>query len=167
MWVPFAERRSLDKSNLQKNRSLYSVNLELINILRRYCSDTKHTIVSTFSGLVEFEGGDARSKDQADVAILENNFLRKEKFLRIVTNNASALKGFNNGVYKVLKEEYGLKDLVLIRSVCHSLQLAASHASNDIIPRSVEYVVRETYNFFQCLQSAQRPKGPWETIKQP
>ncbi|KAJ8014254.1 hypothetical protein DPEC_G00038360 [Dallia pectoralis] len=34
------------------------------------------------------------------------------------------MTGINNGVHKVLKEEYGLRDLVLIRCVCHSLQLA-------------------------------------------
>lgn len=54
----------------------------------------------------------------------------------------------NNGVHKVLKEEYGIKDLVLIRCVYHSLQVAVNHASNDTMPRSVEYLVRETYNWF-------------------
>lgn len=58
------------------------------------------------------------------------------------------MMGINNGVHKVLKEEYGLKELVVIHSVCHSLQLDVSHASNDTIPRSVEYFVQESYNWF-------------------
>ncbi len=82
------------------------------------------------------------------MAFLEKCGLKKEKLLGIGTDNASVMTGINNGVHKVLKEEYGLKDLVLIRCVCHSLQLAVSHASNDIMPRSVESLVRETYNWF-------------------
>ncbi|KAJ4919486.1 hypothetical protein JOQ06_025904 [Pogonophryne albipinna] len=93
-------------------------------------------------------GGDARSIAQALVAFLEKCCLKKEKLLGIGTDNASVMTGNKNGVHKVLKEEYGIKDLVLIRCVCHSLQLAVTHASNDTLPCSVEYLVRETYNWF-------------------
>ena len=51
------------------------------------------------------------------------------------------MTGINNGVHKVLKEECGLKELVLTCCVCHSLHLAVSHASKDTVPRSVEYLV--------------------------
>ena len=46
--------------------------------------------------------------------------LKKEKLLGIRTDNASVMTRINNGVHKVLKEEYGLKYLVVIRCVCHS-----------------------------------------------
>lgn len=77
--------------------------------------------MSTFLGLVQLEGGDARSIARAVVAFLEKCCLRKEKLLGIGTDNASVMTGINNGVHKVLKEEYGLKDLVLIRCVCVTL----------------------------------------------
>lgn len=88
-----------------------------LGVVIRYFSDTKHKIVSTFLGLVELEGGDASSIAQAVVSFLEKCGLEKEKLLGIGTE----MTGINNGV---LKEQYGLKDLILIRCVCHSLQLA-------------------------------------------
>jgi hypothetical protein len=99
------------------------------------------------------------------VAFLEKCCLKKEKLLGIGTDNASVMTGINNGVHKVLKEEFGLKYLVLIHCVCHSLQLAVSHASNDIIPRSVEYLVRETYNWFSVSPKRREAyKAIYETI---
>lgn len=126
-----------------------------LGVVIRYFRDNKQTIVSTFLGLVELEGGDARCQC----------CLKKEKLLGIGTDNTSVMTGINNGVHKVLKKEYGLKDLVLIRCVCHSLQLAVSHASNDTIPRSVEYLVRETYNWFSvCPKRREAYKAIYETI---
>lgn len=71
------------------------------------------------------------------------------------------MTGINNGVHKGLKEEYGLKDLVLISCECHSLQLAVSHASNDAIPVVSSTWYERIINGFQCLQSAGRPIRPF------
>ncbi|XDV35938.1 hypothetical protein PO909_005800 [Leuciscus waleckii] len=140
------------------------VQLRMALINARYFSDTKQTVVSTFLGLVELEGGDARSIACAVVGFLVKCGLKKEKLLGIGTDNASVMTGINNGVHKVLKEEYGLKDLI-IRCVCHSLQLAVSHASNDTIPRSVEYLVRETYNWLSVSPKRREAyKAIYETI---
>ena len=73
--------------------------------------------------------------------------LKKEKLLGTGTDNASVMTGVHNGVHRLLQEACGT-ELVLIRCVCHSLQLAVSHASKETIPRSIEYLVRETYNWF-------------------
>ncbi|KAL6484562.1 hypothetical protein MHYP_G00066070 [Metynnis hypsauchen] len=136
-----------------------------LGVVIRYFSDTKHTIVSTFLGLVEFQGGDARSIAGAIVAFLEKCCLKKEKPLGTGTDNASVMTGINNGVHKLLKEEYGLKDLILIRCVCHSLQLAVSHASNDTVPHSVEYLVRKTYNWFSASPKRREAyKAIYDTI---
>lgn len=113
--------------------------------MTRYFSDTKYTTVSTFLGLVELEGRDARSIARAVVTFLEKRGLKKEKLLEIRTDTVSVMTGINNGVHIALKEKYGLKNLVLICCVCHSLQLAVSHASNDTILRSAKYFVWETY----------------------
>ena len=88
-----------------------------LGVVIKYFSDTKQT---TFLGLVELEGGDAKSIACAVVAFLEKCCLKKENLLGIGTDNAFVMTGINNGVHKVLKEEYGLKYLVLIRCVCHS-----------------------------------------------
>ena len=136
-----------------------------LGVVIRYFSETKGTVVSTFLGLVELEGGDAHSIARAVVAFLEKCSLVKEKLLGIGTDNASVMTGINNGVHAVLKHEYGLKDLVLIRCVCHSLQLAVTHASNETIPRSVEYLVRETYKWFSVSPKRREAyKAIYETI---
>ena len=90
----------------------------------RYFSETKNTIVSTFLGLVELEAGDARAIARALLGFLHKCELKKEKLQGIGTDNASVMTGINNGVHKVLKEECGLKELVLIRCVCVSLPAA-------------------------------------------
>lgn len=104
--------------------------------------------MSTFLGLVELEAGDAKSIAKAIVEFLEKCNLKKENLQGIGTDNASMMTGVHNGVHKILKEECALPNLVLIRCVCHSLQLAVSAASKETIPRCVEYLIRETYNWF-------------------
>ncbi|KAI4813109.1 hypothetical protein KUCAC02_024457 [Chaenocephalus aceratus] len=134
-----------------------------LGVVIRCFSNTKQTIVSTFLGLVQLEGGDARSIAQALVAFLEKCCLKKEKLLGIGTDNASVMTGNKNGVHKVLKDVYGIKDLVLIRCVNHSLQLAVTHASNDTLPSSVEYLVLGTW-FSVSLKRRDAYKAIYETI---
>ena len=62
------------------------------------------------------------------------------------TDNASVMVGVNNGVYEKLKSE--IPNLVLIRCVCHSLQLFVSAASTETLPRNLEFLISETYNWF-------------------
>lgn len=64
----------------------------------------------------------------------------------IGTDNASVMVGINNGVYQLLKRE--VPHLVLIRCVCHSIQLATSAAMAECLPRNLDFLVRETYNWF-------------------
>ncbi|CAK1585546.1 unnamed protein product [Parnassius mnemosyne] len=89
----------------------------------------------------------------------------------IGTDNASVMVGVNNGLVEILKKEHGLKHLILIRCVCHSLQLAVSHASVNTLPRNIEFLVRETYNWFSISPKRQEEyKKVYETInygKQP
>jgi len=63
--------------------------------------------------------------------------------------------GVNNGVYKKHKEE--IPALIHIPCVCHSLQLAVSAAASKTLPRNIDYLIRETYNWFchSTLRQAQ------------
>lgn len=40
--------------------------------------------------------------------------------------------------------------------VCHSIQLAVSHASSETMPRNLEFLVSETYNWFARSSSKQQ-----------
>lgn len=119
-----------------------------LGVVIRYFSEIKTQVVSTYLGLIELAAGDARAIVTALMGFLAKCGLKKENLIGIGTDNASVMTGVRNGVHTSLREEFGLTNLVLIRYVCHSLQLAVSHASKETIPRSIEYLVRETYNWF-------------------
>lgn len=38
--------------------------------------------------------------------------------------------------------------MILIKCVCHSLQLATSHVCSETIPRHLDFLISETYNWF-------------------
>lgn len=64
----------------------------------------------------------------------------------IGTDNASVMVGVNNGVFTKLKEE--VPHLVLVRCLCHSLQLSVSAAAKQFLPRNLKFLTRETYDWF-------------------
>lgn len=55
-----------------------------------------------------------------------------------------SIVGINNAVYQKLKAE--VPNLILIRFVCHSLQLSVSVATAEALPRNLEILVTETYS---------------------
>lgn len=120
-----------------------------LGIVVKYFSSSRNEIVSTFLGLVELESADAEGIVSALTAQLEAFKLDKSKLIGIGTDNASVMTGVNAGVHKILQERYALPNLVLIKCVCHSIQLAVSHASCETIPRNIEFMIRETHNWFK------------------
>ncbi|CAH2100390.1 unnamed protein product [Euphydryas editha] len=59
----------------------------------------------------------------------------------IGTDNAPVMVGVNNGVFSKLKEE--VPQLILVRCLCHSLQLAVSAAAREFLPRNLEFLIRK------------------------
>ena len=53
-----------------------------------------------------------------------------------------------------MKKKLDRNDLIMVRCTCHSIQLAVSHACSEALPRNVDFIVEETYNWF--YQSAKR-----------
>lgn len=62
------------------------------------------------------------------------------------TDNANVMVGVNNGVIKKLQDIN--PNIILIPCVCHSLQLCVSSAAKECLPRNLEYLISETYNWF-------------------
>lgn len=71
----------------------------------------------------------------------------------IGTDNAAVMTGVNNGVYKKLKDD--IPHLILVKCVCHSLQLAVSHAAKAHLPRNLEFLIEETYSWFNKSSARQ------------
>ncbi|CAH1109742.1 unnamed protein product [Psylliodes chrysocephalus] len=121
--------------------------LKILGIVIRYQSDDLKKTVSTFLGLVNIENGTAACIVSAIKTLLQQDYgLDLKKLQGIGTDNASTMVGINNGVFAKLKEE--VPHLILVRCVCHSLQLALSKATEHTLPRNTEFIIKETYNWF-------------------
>lgn len=119
-----------------------------LGIVIRYFSSMKK-ITSTFLALSLLDTSDARGIVNTVLKTVQGEMeLNLQNLVGLGTDNASVMIGINNGVYKIMKEEYGLPHLILVKCVCHSLQLAVSHASEETIPRNIESLLRETFNWF-------------------
>lgn len=111
-----------------------------------YHSVTKSRIMTTFLNLCTLEVCTADGIVAAVKSTLMEYCLKLERMRGVGTDNASVMTGINNGVHRKLKAE--APHLVLIRCVCHSLQLATSAATAEALPRILEYLISETYNWF-------------------
>lgn len=128
-----------------------------LGVVVKYFSRTQNEVISTFLGLSELESSDAEGIVTSLVALLKDSGLQIRNLSGIGTDNAFVMTGINASVYKILKEKYDLKHLILVRCVCHSIQLAVSHASVDTVPRQVEFLIRETHNWFK-ISSKRQPE---------
>ncbi|KAF2351405.1 protein of unknown function DUF4371, partial [Trinorchestia longiramus] len=119
---------------------------KMLGIAIVYFSRNRKKIVHTFLSLVMLDSCDANGIIDALKTELANLKLNLANLIAIGTDNASVMVGVNNGVYKKLKEE--VPSLILVRCVCHSLQLAMSHASAEFLPKNLEFLIAETYKWF-------------------
>ncbi|CAH2084734.1 unnamed protein product [Euphydryas editha] len=126
-----------------------------LGVIIKYLSEERSEIVSTFLGLQQLQSSNAKSIVDALISLISDLNLDIKNLMGIGTDNASVMVGINNGVFKILKEEYDLPHLVLNRCVCHSIQLAVSYASQETIPRNIEFLIRETNNWF-CLSPSRQ-----------
>jgi hypothetical protein len=99
--------------------------------------------VSISLELVESERADAEGIVKCIMQTLKHYNLNISLMQGLGTDNASVMVGINNGVYQILKTHN--PSLILIRCICHSMQLAISSASKEL-PRNLEFLIRETYD---------------------
>lgn len=119
--------------------------VKVLGIVIRYFSLSNSGIVSTFLALQELKQCNAEGIASALIDGLRAKGLKPENLVGVGVDNASVMTGVNSGVYVRLRQD--LPRLVMVRCVCHSVQLAVSHASS-CLPRNVEFLVRETYRWF-------------------
>jgi len=120
--------------------------IKFLGITILYFSKETGEVVSTYLALVEITTCDAVSITNAILNTLKIKGLSINKLIGIGTDNASVMVGINNGVHQKLKEHN--PSLILVPCVCHSLQLAVSAAANVALPRNIDFLVKETYNWF-------------------
>ena len=102
--------------------------------------------MSIYLGLVEIEKCDAENIVLAIKNLMRMKNLKLTNLIAIGTDNASVMTGINNGVYAKLKTE--VSSFILIRCICHSIQLATSHASAETLPKILNFIITETHKWF-------------------
>lgn len=110
-------------------------------------------IMSTFFSIEEIENGTADSIVMGVKNALKKFNLKIEKLVGIGTDNANVMVGKNKSVHIELKKE--VPQLILVKCVCHSLQLAVNQALKECIPECTEFLVYETYSWFSKSSNRQ------------
>lgn len=119
-----------------------------LGIVTMYFSLKQNKVVSAFLALRSLDSSDAVGIVTTLVNCLKDHNLDLQSLIGIGTDNAAVMTGSRNSVYMILKTQYNLPHLILIPCICHSLQLAVNHASENTLPRNIEFLIRETHNWF-------------------
>ncbi|XP_046805584.1 uncharacterized protein LOC124419612 [Lucilia cuprina] len=119
-----------------------------------YFSQRKNVIVSTFLNIEEIPNGTAESIVISLKDTLQKFKLNINKLVGIGTDNANVMIGKNKSVHVALKKD--VPDLVLVKCVCHSLQLAVNQSLKDFLPTNLEFIVYETFNWFSKSSNRQQ-----------
>lgn len=99
------------------------------------------------------ETGDADTLVPAIICALEEDNLSLNKLVGIGTDNAAVMVSEFNSVYSRLRDQQPA--LLLIKCVCHSLDLACSKAAEKM-PTTLVFLVDETYNWFSRSTTRQQ-----------
>lgn len=114
-------------------------------VVARFFSRSEKDFLTAFLGLVPVTDASAEGLFSELKALLDACKLNIKCCVGIGTDGASVMCGQHNSLYTKMKAENAR--LVLVKCVCHSLQLACSEAI-DVLPTHIDYLVRETFNWF-------------------
>ncbi|KAH9363435.1 hypothetical protein HPB48_006029 [Haemaphysalis longicornis] len=120
-------------------------NEKQLAVVVRYFSTSLNKLVTTFLGLFTLEGSSAQQIAQGLLDFLTKVGLDFTRCLGIGTDGCNVMVGKNNSVYTHLRQKN--ENLVLVKCVCHSIQLCASKAV-EVLPRSLEFLVGRSYSWF-------------------
>lgn len=99
-----------------------------------------------FFGLIPVVTADATTLHKNIVDFFERyNIPYQENLIGFASDGASVMMGRNHSVMTLLKAD--IENLFIMKCICHSFYLCASYACGKI-PRFVEEVIREIYNYF-------------------
>ncbi len=114
-------------------------------VIVRYFSHKRSCIVTTFLGIIPLECGTAEGIFTALRQFLDKNRLPAERCIGLGTDGCNTMCGKNQSV--MTKFQALCPRMIHIRCICHSVQLCSSYALKTL-PRNIEFLVGETYNWF-------------------
>ena len=131
-----------------------------LRICIKYLNLRSNEITSQFLGLIPVIDTTADALYQHVKAFFDESGIDLKLCFGLGTDGASNLCGCNHLLYTLMKKDN--PDLILIKCVRHSLDLACSNASEEM-PSCVDYLLRETFNWFH--RSALRKSAYLEIYK--
>lgn len=125
---------------------------KMLCMMIRYFSGEDKKIKTTFYKLVQIEAGDADTISDSFKSQLVKDGLKLEKLIGIGVDGANVMIGEHHSLATILKTS--VKELVIVKCICHSLHLAAEYACK-ILPRSLDFLVKECHNWFSYSSKRQ------------
>ena len=95
--------------------------------------------------LLEIPCSDAESLFQVLVGLFKRDSISLDNIIGFAADTTNVMFGEHNSVVSCLKE--AIPDIFLMRCICHSAHLCASHACEKL-PRTAEELLRDVYNYF-------------------
>ena len=103
-------------------------------------------IVSTYLGISELVTADACALEAAVKTVMEVWELKGENIVGLGTDGANVMTGEHHSLQSLMKESW--PHLIHLKCICHTLDLIARGAVSKCIPSNVEFLIRESYNWF-------------------
>ena len=122
-------------------------------IMVKYYSRAKQQILTCFLGLLSIESGTAEAIFQVIQEFLRGKELDIKQCIGLATDGCNTMCGRNNSVITKFCEL--CPNIIHIRCICRSIQFCSSRALK-VVPRKVEFMVSETYNWFSHSTSRQQ-----------
>lgn len=128
----------------------------------KYFSTSQNRTVTDYLGLIEIDKADANTLHSLVTEFLTEIHLPITNLIGLGTDGGTNLCGKKHSLYTLLKQD--APKLQLIKCVCHALNLAASAAADEF-PASIEFLLREIYNWFaNSPKRKSEYKALWDTI---
>lgn len=126
-------------------------NIKTLAIAIKFYSNCTNSIKTKFLCMVDIEGETSQHLFDALNGALVDRGLDLQAIIGFAADTTNVMFGENSGIVTKIKEVN--PHCVFVKCVCHSVALAVSYACK-ILPRSIEQMVREVYNYFS--QSSKR-----------
>ncbi|XP_023217583.1 uncharacterized protein LOC111619978 [Centruroides sculpturatus] len=149
---PYLQQKHLEdlktatKFSLMIDESTDVSDSKLLALCSKHYSRESGKMITCFLDVVEIQDGCATTMHDAVVYKMQELGLDKNKLIGIATDGAASMCGRNNSLYTHLRDFCGY-DLIHVKCICHSLDLVAS-AAKDELPSNISFMLQETTEHF-------------------
>lgn len=126
---------------------------KVLAIAVKYYSETSYSVKTRFLSMVDVKGETAQDLFDALNGALTKCGLNIKNVIGFAADTTNVMFGETSGIVTKIRDIN--PQCLFVKCVCHSIALAASYASK-LLPRSIEQLVKEVYNYFGHSSKRQR-----------